>query len=129
MNPPLPPGLTAYRRTPIFTETTLPAALRRRHQTKAGVWGVITIAEGRLRFRRLDPLEETMLDPASPGIVAPEEPHEVEPLGPVRFYIEFHTANRQTGADGGTRTRTLDRGADLKSAASTGFATSASYPG
>jgi hypothetical protein len=34
----LPPGLTAYRRTPVFTETTLPAALRQRHRTKAGVW-------------------------------------------------------------------------------------------
>jgi hypothetical protein len=24
-----------------------------------------------------------------PGIIAPETPHEVEPLGPVRFFIEF----------------------------------------
>jgi tellurite resistance-related uncharacterized protein len=88
----LPPGLTAYRRTPIFTETTLPTALRRRHKTKAGVWGLITVVEGRLRFRRLEPFSETTLDPASPAVVAPEEPHEVEPIGQVRFFVEFYAA-------------------------------------
>ena len=88
----LPPSLVAYRRTPVFTEETLPHGLRHRHQTKAGVWALITGVEGRLRFRRLDPLSETVLEPAVPGVVAPEEPHEVEPLGPVRFFIEFYTA-------------------------------------
>jgi tellurite resistance-related uncharacterized protein len=88
----LPTGLVAYRRTPIFTEKTLPQGLRYRHQTKAGVWALITIVEGRLRFRRLDPPSETVLEPTAPGVVAPEEPHEVEPLGPVRFFIEFHAA-------------------------------------
>lgn len=92
MNRSLPPGLTAYRRTPVFTETTLPAALRRRHRTKAGVWGVINIVEGRLRLTYLDPPSETILDPATPGVIAPEEPHEVAPLGPVRFFVEFHAA-------------------------------------
>ena len=92
MSPALPAHAAAYRRTPIFTETTIPAALRQRHQTKPGVWGAITIVEGRLRFCRLEPFEETVLDPAAPGIVAPEEPHEVEPLGAVRFYIEFYAA-------------------------------------
>lgn len=88
----LPQGLAAYRRTPIFTETTLPAALRRRHKTKAGVWGMIVVVEGRLRFRRLEPFFETTLDPASPAVVAPEEPHEVEPIGLVSFFVEFYTA-------------------------------------
>ena len=88
----MPPGLVPYRRTPIFTEATLPAGLRRRHQTKAGVWGLIVVVEGRLRFRRLDPFVETTLDPAAPAVVAPEEPHEVEPIGPVRFFVEFYAA-------------------------------------
>ncbi len=91
----LPPGLAAYRRTPIFTEATLPAGLRHRHQTKPGVWGLITVIEGRLRLRRLLSGAESNLDPAAPGVVAPEEPHEVEPLGPVRFFIEFHAAPTQ----------------------------------
>ena len=88
----LPPGLTAYRQTPVFTEATLPAALRSRHRTKAGVWGVITVLEGRLKLRRLDPPSETTLDGPADAVVAPEEPHEVEPLGPVRFFVEFRAA-------------------------------------
>ena len=88
----LPPGFVPYRRTPIFTEATLPAALRHSHKTKAGVWGLIVVLEGRLRFRRLEPVVETMLDPAAPGLVAPEEPHEVEPIGNVRFFVEFYRA-------------------------------------
>jgi tellurite resistance-related uncharacterized protein len=88
----LPPGLVAYRRTPTFTETTLPSGLRHRHQTKAGVWALITVVEGRLLFRRLDSSSEIVLDPTAPGIVAPEEPHEVEPLCAVRFFVEFYSA-------------------------------------
>jgi tellurite resistance-related uncharacterized protein len=88
----LPPGLAAYRRTPIFTEATLPAGLRHRHRTRPGVWAVITVIDGRLRLRRPDAGTEGELDPTTPGIVAPEEPHEVEPLGAVRFFVEFHAA-------------------------------------
>lgn len=94
----LPPGLVAYRRTPVFSETTLPAGLRREHRTKAGVWGVITVIDGRLRLRRLAPLVETVLGPSSAAVVAPEEPHDVEPLGPVRFFVEFHAAPTPTGS-------------------------------
>ncbi len=88
----LPPGLVAYRRTPIFTETTLPTALRRRHMTKAGVWGLIVVVDGRLRFRRLEPLVEITLDPTTSAVVAPDEPHEVQPIGEVRFFVEFYAA-------------------------------------
>lgn len=88
----LPPGLVAYRRTPIFTETTLPNGLRHRHRTKAGVWALITVVEGRMLFRCLDPSSETVLELDKPGVVAPEEPHEVEPLGAVRFFVEFYAA-------------------------------------
>ena len=30
-----------------------------------------------------------MLTPERPGVVEPEVAHEVEPLGPVRFLVEF----------------------------------------
>ena len=86
----LPQGLVAYRRTPVFTETTVPVGLRTRHQTKTGVWGKLVVTEGRLRFRRLEPPAETILDPAHPAVIAPEEPHEVETVGPVQFFVEFY---------------------------------------
>jgi len=86
----LPTGLRAYKRTPIFTEATIPEGLRRRHSTKSGVWGVIRVIEGRLRYRILAPPAERILDPDHPGVAEPTQPHEVEPLGAVRFFIEFH---------------------------------------
>jgi tellurite resistance-related uncharacterized protein len=51
MSSELPPGLVAYKRTPEFDENTLPAGLKKAHSTKAGVWGVIHILEGRLIYR------------------------------------------------------------------------------
>ena len=86
----LPPDVTPYRRTPEFSEDTVPAALRSRHNTKAGVWGRICVVEGRLRYRILEPHpEEHVLTPDRSGVVEPEVPHEVEPLEAVRFYVEF----------------------------------------
>jgi tellurite resistance-related uncharacterized protein len=86
----LPDGLVAYRRTPIFDQDTIPAGLRREHRTAAGVWGLITVLEGRLRFRALYPVSETVLTPETPIAVAPQQPHEIAPDGPVRFYVEFY---------------------------------------
>jgi tellurite resistance-related uncharacterized protein len=86
----LPDGLVAHKRTPIFDQDSIPAGLRRRHNTKAGVWGLIVVVEGRLRFRLLDPSSERILDTRNSGVVQPMQPHEVEPLGPVRFFVEFY---------------------------------------
>jgi tellurite resistance-related uncharacterized protein len=88
--PNLPPDLEAYRRTPIFDEATVPRGLLHRHTTKAGVWGRIEVLEGELVFRVLEPVvREERLSPARDGIVEPEVPHEVELVGPVRFFVEF----------------------------------------
>jgi tellurite resistance-related uncharacterized protein len=79
-----------YKRTPVFDETTLPAGLRREHRTKPGVWGVIRVLEGRVRYRLLESESETVLDPEHPGLVLPGQPHLVEPIGPMRMQIEFY---------------------------------------
>jgi tellurite resistance-related uncharacterized protein len=86
----LPPDVAPYQRTREFSEATLPAALLSRHTTKPGVWARICVLEGSLRYRILEPVpEEHVLSPGLPGVVEPEVPHEVEPLGRVRFYVEF----------------------------------------
>ena len=86
----LPPGVAAYRRTPEFDETSIPAGLLRRHTTKAGVWGAIRVVEGSLLYRILEPeAEEHVLTPEQPGVVEPEVPHEIAPRGTVRFFVEF----------------------------------------
>lgn len=86
----LPAGVRAYKRTVVFDETTVPAALRQRHSTKAEVWALIHVVEGRLRYRILEPPSERILDPGRPGVVRPRQLHHVEPLGPVRFFVEFY---------------------------------------
>ncbi|WP_126172279.1 DUF1971 domain-containing protein [Altericroceibacterium xinjiangense] len=89
----VPHGLESYSRTPTFTEETVPAALRRDHSTKAGSWGLIRVEEGALRYRVTDPRRvaaERELNPDSaPGVVEPTILHHVEPLGVVRFHVEF----------------------------------------
>ncbi|NEX91748.1 DUF1971 domain-containing protein [Caulobacter sp. 17J65-9] len=90
----LPDDVVPYKRTPDFTETTVPVGLLRAHATKAGAWGLIHVLEGRLAYRISDPgrpAEECVLTPeGEPGVVEPTVLHEVEPLGRVRFYVEFH---------------------------------------
>lgn len=93
-----PEGFVAYKRTADFSDTTVPAGLTRNHATKAGVWGHIVVLEGRLRYTIEASGESRELDPTHAGIVVPEVRHHVEPLGAVRFYVEFHHAE-PTGDD------------------------------
>jgi len=79
-----------YRTTPVFDQDTLPAALRREHSTKAGVWGIIRLLEGRLRLQFADGTPECMLSPGATGLIEPEQIHWVEPLGEMRMQVEFY---------------------------------------
>lgn len=78
-----------YQSTPVFDADTLPAGFRREHRTKAEVWGVIRMLEGCLCFRVFDPVSEAILDPDRPGLILPEQPHSVEPLGFMRMQVDF----------------------------------------
>ena len=64
---------------------TVPSGLLRSHRTAPGTW------EGRRLYRVLEPVSERVLDLAgAPGLVEPGVPHEVAPLGPVRFQVDFY---------------------------------------
>ena len=92
MSAQLPEGLVPYHRTGTFTEATVPAALLNDHSTKDGTWGLIHVEEGRLRYCVTDPrrtASERVLTPGEPGVVEPTILHRVEPIGPVRFHVEF----------------------------------------
>ena len=90
----MPASVTAYKHTPTFTNETIPAGLRRAHQTKACTWGKIVILKGNLRYRILEPEpEELILTPAKHGVVEPQVLHEVAPQeegDEVSFYVEFY---------------------------------------
>lgn len=79
-----------YRSTPIFDQDSLPDALRREHRTKAGTWGAIHLLAGEIRLHFTDPPRTHHLTRDHPGVVAPEQPHWVEPIGPMRLRIDFH---------------------------------------
>ena len=81
-----------YRSTPVFDEHTLPAVLRSRHNTKAGVWGVIQMLEGRLKLTYLDPPSEIVVEQGGSGLLRPQQDHFVEPLGPIRMRVDFYDA-------------------------------------
>jgi tellurite resistance-related uncharacterized protein len=80
-----------YRSTPVFDETTLPAALRAAHRTKAGVWGLIRVVEGELRLICIDPPLDRVLTGPDAAVVNPEQPHFVTPLGPVKMRVDFYS--------------------------------------
>ena len=89
----LPSSVEFYRRTPEFTEDTVPAGLTKSHRTKSKVWGKIVVKEGKLRYRILksiDANEVILLNSELAGIIEPEVEHDVLPLGNVLFYVEFY---------------------------------------
>ncbi len=87
----LPEQCAPYKKTPVFTEQTVPAGLLKAHQTKAGTWGKIVVLKGQLAYRILEPEAEShLLEPGQHGVVEPEILHEVEPAGRVQFYVEFY---------------------------------------
>ena len=90
MSAPPPDRPLPYKCTPIFDENTLPAGLRKEHRTKPGVWGLIRVLDGRLRYHVLDPASESILNPDCPGLVLPDQPHFVEPIGAMRMRVEFY---------------------------------------
>lgn len=94
MNAQVPKSAKPYRRTDVFTELTIPPGLLKAHTTKTGTWALIHVLEGRLAYRVIDSrrlkTEAILTSKKPPGVVEPTILHEVEPLGPVRFYVEFH---------------------------------------
>jgi tellurite resistance-related uncharacterized protein len=89
--PPLAP--VPYKSTAVFDEHTLPTGLRKEHRTKKGVWGVIRVLDGRVRYTVIEPESETILEPGHPGLMLPDQPHFLEPLGSMRMQVEFYDAH------------------------------------
>lgn len=89
INGSLPEGLAAYKRTPIFTEETVPKGLLNDHNTKAGVWGQIHVESGQLNYVVASTGHSYILVPGTVGTVIPEERHHIESVGPVQFFVEF----------------------------------------
>lgn len=88
--PRLPEGLRPYKRTPVFTELTVPSPLLADHSTKAGAWGVLHVNAGSLTYVVAETGETVCLDAGAQAVIEPEQRHRVVIGGPVEFFIEFH---------------------------------------
>ena len=86
----LPENLTAYKKTNIFNQETIPAALLNDHSTKASVWGKIIVLQGELLYTIAKTGDEYRLNAETYGVVEPEMKHKVTPIGEVEFYVEFY---------------------------------------
>lgn len=79
-----------YKVTAVWTEQTLPAAIRSAHSTKAGTWGLLRVLEGAVRLVWEDGSGSETVVPGRPGLIRPEALHHVEPLGAARMQVEFY---------------------------------------
>lgn len=87
----LPASVAFYKSTPEFTETSVPAGLRRDHTTAAGVWAKIVVLEGALDYIIVEPSPERhRLRVGNEGVIEPQMKHHVEMSGPVRFRVDFY---------------------------------------
>ncbi len=90
----LPSGLQCYRRTPHFSSSNVPAALLSSHSVKPGVWGLLRVMKGRVRYC-LDngARDSVVVTEGGAAVITPGVLHHVELLDAAStFYIEFHRA-------------------------------------
>ena len=86
----LPEGLELVRTTPVFDETTVPAALLRAHRVATGVWGRLVVRTGSLTFVFEDGGGGRAVAAGQSVVIPPDRPHHLVMSGPVTFVVEFH---------------------------------------
>ncbi|HET7155022.1 MAG TPA: DUF1971 domain-containing protein [Hyphomicrobiaceae bacterium] len=94
----LPAGLVCYRRTPHFSADNVPQALLSSHSVKTGVWGLLRVVRGRVRYC-LDGQAQVgvIVSEGGAAVIAPGVAHHVELLDTLStFFIEFHRAGAET---------------------------------
>ena len=88
--------LVAYKRMPVWNKDTMPEAVQRKHNTKVGTWGKITVLKGTLKFIELtedgEVLAEHFFEAGADNPMAqPQAWHRVEAAtDDVEWYLEFY---------------------------------------
>jgi tellurite methyltransferase len=90
----IPAGHVAYKRTASFRRETIPAGLLQHHDTKPGVWAILTVSRGNLEFFETGANGETRtaLGAGATHVIVPEVQHRVAAQGDVEFSVEFWRA-------------------------------------
>ncbi|WP_108812951.1 DUF1971 domain-containing protein [Sphingorhabdus sp. Alg231-15] len=79
-----------YRSTPVFDETSLPAALQAAHSTKAGTWGILEIVSGSLHYVIEESQETRPMATGDRQLIEPEQLHHVTLVGPMQMQVHFY---------------------------------------
>jgi tellurite resistance-related uncharacterized protein len=96
----LPDGLQLVRTTPKWDEHTMPAGLRIAHHLSRGTWGRIVVLHGQLRFvARTKPIIDAVVNPGRAQAIPPDIEHDIQPLGSVRFSIDFFSIPRRNSGN------------------------------
>ena len=88
--------LVAYKRMPVWNQDTMPEAVQRKHNTKVGTWGKITVLKGVLKFIELTEDGEVIAEHffeagADNPMAQPQSWHRVEAAtDDVEWYLEFY---------------------------------------
>ena len=88
--------LVAYKRMPVWNKDTMPEAVQRKHNTKVGTWGKITVLKGTLKFIELteegEVIAEHLFEAGADNPMAqPQAWHRVEAAtDDVEWYLEFY---------------------------------------
>ena len=77
-------------RTLRFDDSSLPAGLRRDHRVASGVWAVLRVQEGEVRFTMaIDPPLDRVVAAGEAQTIPPDVLHAVAPAGPAVLTVEF----------------------------------------
>ncbi len=84
-----PEGLSEYKRTPTFTQNTIPKGLLHQHSTKAGTWGQIHVLSGRLMYTP-EGQSSISVKQGETANIPPQMLHHVAAVSDVKFYVAFY---------------------------------------
>ena len=97
----LPTAVRLVRTSPVWSEQTMPSALRRRHRLAPSSWGVLVVHEGVLGcLVATEPVIDLDVTPGTTQALPPGVEHAVTPKGAVRFSIQFLAVHRSGDPEG-----------------------------
>jgi hemoglobin len=79
-----------YRSTPVFTNDTLPEALRRAHSTKPGVWGLLKVIKGSVLYVIEESGEGQIVHATQSVVIQPQQLHSVDPQDDMEMQVDFY---------------------------------------
>ena len=86
-----------YKSTPVFDESSLPAALQAAHRTKAGAWGVLEVLAGRLEYVIEESGDTRLMSAGDRQLIEPEQLHHVVLTGPMQMQVHFYREKPDLG--------------------------------